>query len=291
MADITAVLKKKGENLYPYLMYKPKNYADRNDWPVVIQFHGAGDGGDGSEASMRTTLLKNTTWLKLANDGVKEFDCIIIAPQVTTKTSSGEWNFNTEMVCGFKMDGTQSDKAPYSYDNLLSHILRTYAGKIDVNRVHVNGYSAGGRVAMQVISAVPQIIASCLAACPAIDVNYPTDRAIDKPIRVFQNSWDKTVSDINITNVSMRLKEINTIKQNILLTMKESDSHDAWTAMYKDMANYNWQLSQYLPPPIIPEPEPVYDFEATEPRTYTIKMAPGSSLEMKAIDLFIQSPK
>lgn len=290
---IQAVLKKNGENVYPYLIYKPVDYDTSTNLPVIIIFHGNGDGGDGSEASMRTTLMKHNHYLKQAIDG-KEFPFIIIMPQAP-RASTGQYNFSTEQITGYTIEKTQTINAVnglpmYANTNLLSHILRTYAGKIDPNRIYLTGYSAGGGTALKALASTPDKFAAALVASPAIEKTFKPEAIIDKPVKIFQNGNDTVVPPENIDSVAFSLAKINNKKENIQYKLNNTGGHDAWTAMFANTANLTWLLSQSLPTPVLPEPEPVYDFETKEPREYTIKLYPGSSIKLPSANVVLQSP-
>lgn len=290
---IQAVLKKNGENVYSYLIYKTVDYDTATNLPVIIIFHGNGDGGDGSEASMRESLMKHNHYLKQANDG-KEFTCLIIMPQAP-KATNGQYNFSTEQITGYTIDKTQTVDPKtglpmYASTNLLSHILRTYSGKIDPNRIYLTGYSAGGGTALKALASAPDKFAAALVASPAIEKTFKPEWITDKPVKIFQNGNDTVVPPENIDTVAFALAKINRKKENIQYKLNNTGGHDAWTAMYANTVNLSWLLAQYLPAPVIPEPEPVYDFETKEPREYTIKLYPGSSIKLPSANVVLQSP-
>lgn len=108
------------KGLYGYYLYLPKSYeTSPNDlFPLLIAFHGVGEGGSGSDTDLN----------KLTSTGIPK----IIA--------NGSWPANRPfiVVC------PQSSKGffnPEIIKSTIDHITRTY--RADVNRIYMTGFSAG----------------------------------------------------------------------------------------------------------------------------------------------------
>jgi predicted peptidase len=277
---ITAILK--GRNLvYSFLEYKPDNYDLENNWPVIIQLHGNGEGGDGTLLAM-DKLYRNNTYLKQAKDGTK-FPFILIAPQAPNNTQ-GLGNFSTANIVGVNQDGSAN---PVLNSSLLENIKKMYSGKIDLSRIYITGYSAGGGTAVKCLAASKEI-AAVLAACPAVDDTLPLDRLKDKPLKLYHTFGDTTVP----FHRSWKLeKGLYNPGGKFDLTILPGVSHDAWSTMYTTPENLSWLLAQRLPAPIIPKPEPVYDFVASEAREHIIQIAPGASVTFTGINVTFKAPE
>ena len=118
--EFSVAINTQNSNPRGYRIYLPPGYNTRNDWPVLVYFHGTGETGSGSIADLAS----------LANNGVMGYlntndeDFVVIAPQ----------DFN----------GLWGDRA-YTF---WEWARTEYASKTNPNNWH-NIYNSGGGVAFR----------------------------------------------------------------------------------------------------------------------------------------------
>ena len=101
-----------------YLLYLPTGYAEsKNQWPLILFLHGAGERGDDLEK------VKIHGPAKLIAKEGREFPFVVVSPQCS---KDGCWSSNTQIEM---------------LDVLLNHIVRRY--RIDQDRIYVTGLSSG----------------------------------------------------------------------------------------------------------------------------------------------------
>ncbi len=149
-----------------YIEYLPESYFQSEKFPLILYFHGLGELGEGTSSSL--DVLMNNGPVKLVNEG-KSFEAVIIAPQ-----SSNGW--------------FSADNAKWIYDNIIDKY------KIDINRIYVTGYSAGGKATWQFADAFPDIPAAIVPICGAGKVSYSAEYLLDMPCWSFHNFGDNVVS-------------------------------------------------------------------------------------------------
>ena len=96
-----------------YLIYLPKDYDQKEAWPVLLFLHGIGERGDNLD------LVKKHGPPKLIAGG-KQFPFIVVSPQCP----NGHWWETVELTA------------------LLDEIAKKY--KVDQDRIYLTGLSMGG---------------------------------------------------------------------------------------------------------------------------------------------------
>ena len=96
-----------------YLIYLPKDYDQKDSWPVMLFLHGSGERGDNLD------LVKKHGPPKLIGAG-KQFPFIVVSPQCPNGQS---WE-------------------PFKLAALLDEIAEKY--KVDQDRIYLTGLSMGG---------------------------------------------------------------------------------------------------------------------------------------------------
>ncbi len=162
-----------------YAEYLPNGYDGNTEFPLIISMAGTGEGGDGTSSSLNKTIDRGPLQI-VKNDG-KSFEAVVICPQ-----ASGQ-NYIIQ------------DRVKDMYDAIIA------AYKIDLNRVYIIGFSAGGKNAVQFVDKYPETTAAVVAICPAATVSNPAKYLRTMPWWGHHNFLDGTVTYTKSRDNFMRI--------------------------------------------------------------------------------------
>ncbi|MDS2172637.1 prolyl oligopeptidase family serine peptidase [Nesterenkonia sp. CL21] len=135
----------------------------RDQKPLIVWLHGNGEGGHGGFYDNEPQLRANRGAVGPATPEAQEiFDgAYVLAPQVPD---------------------TWYETPSADYAQQLRDLIDEVAGRerIDTDRIHVMGASAGGYMATVLISAFPDDFASAVITCPAYTTTGAEDRRVDE---------------------------------------------------------------------------------------------------------------
>lgn len=190
-----------------YLLYLPKNYEQKDKFPLLLFLHGA------SERGNDLNLVKKHGPTKLIEQG-KEFPFIVVSPQCP---ANKRWN--TKVLI-----------------SLIDEIIEKY--KIDENKIYVTGLSMGGNGTWRLAVEITDRLAAIIPICGWED---PFEIcSIDKlPVWTFHGAKDLVVP-LNSTQIL-----VNRLKfciGNAELKIYPDAGHDSWTETYDNPEIYDWLL-------------------------------------------------
>ena len=195
-----------------YLIYLPKDYDQKQSWPLMIFLHGAGERGDNLDA------VKAHGPPKLIEAG-KEFPFIVVSPQCP---KDKWWD-------------------PKDLDALLDEIVKKY--KVDQDRIYLTGLSMGGHGTWAWAAEQPKRFAAIVPICgggePVLTKFYAKT-----PVWVFHGGKDPVVP------LERSAKMVEALKQNggnVKFTVYPEAGHDCWTEAYNNPKLYEWLLEQKRP--------------------------------------------
>lgn len=201
-----------------YLLYLPDNLDSREEWPLIIFFHGLGAGGTGQ--NIEKIIKERGLPESLETD--KEFPFVVISPQLP----SGLWPSYIDTV-----------------DELLTHLSETIA--VDTNRLYLTGLSRGAYGVWQYALKYPDRFAAIAPIAGGASVSLtPVPSAIctlkNLPIWVFHGEADMLVSpELNIAVVTA----LESCGGDIKFTLYPNADHpDTWILAYADSALFEWFL-------------------------------------------------
>jgi predicted peptidase len=117
-----------------YLLYLPKDYAEKDSWPLMLFLHGAGERGD----DLQRVKVHGPPKLIAAG---KEFPFIVVSPQCPKDRS---WE-TLELTA------------------LVDEIVEKY--KVDPDRIYVTGLSMGGFGTWSLAACTPHRFAALVPIC------------------------------------------------------------------------------------------------------------------------------
>lgn len=196
-----------------YLVYLPKDYEERESWPLLLFLHGAGERGDDLEQ------VKRHGPPKLIAQG-KEFPFVVISPQCPPD----RWWEPTELVA------------------LLDDAAGNY--KVDPDRVYVTGLSMGGFGTWRLAFFVPNRFAAIAPICGGGE-KYWSKAIAHLPIWAFHGAKDALIPAERSESMVDAVKKDG---GNPKLTIYPDADHDSWTQAYNDPQLYQWLLEQKRAP-------------------------------------------
>ena len=192
-----------------YLLYLPKDYDQKESWPLLLFLHGAGERGDNLE------LVKKHGPPKLIEAG-QDFPFIVVSPQCPRDR---RWE-------------------PFELAALLDEIVEKH--KVDQDRIYVTGLSMGGFGTWSLAAYQPKRFAALVPICGG---GEPIVAKLFAPIPawVFHGAKDFVVP------VERSEKMVEAMKQaggNVKFTVYPEAGHDSWTETYANPELYEWLLQQ-----------------------------------------------
>jgi predicted peptidase len=192
-----------------YLLYLPKDYKNKDSWPLVLFLHGAGERGDDLD------LVKKHGPPKIVETD-SDFPFVLVTPQC----KANRW------------------WEPIFLTALLDNISANY--KIDEDRIYVTGLSMGGYGTWSLAAHTPNRFAAIIPICGGGDPNW-APRIAHLPVWVFHGAKDKTVKLERSEKMVDALKEHD---GNVKFTVYPDAEHDSWTETYDYPELYTWLLEK-----------------------------------------------
>ena len=193
-----------------YLLALPKDYDQKESWPLLLFLHGAGERGDNLD------LVKMHGPPKLIEAG-NEFPFIVVSPQCPT--------------------GNRGWQA-HELSALLDEITEKY--KVDKDRIFVTGLSMGGYGTWSLAAFSPDRFAALVPICGGGDP-HTAARLAHVPIWVFHGAKDPVVP---VKRSEEMVAALNKANGNVTFTVYPEAGHDSWTEAYNTPELFEWLLQQ-----------------------------------------------
>lgn len=187
---------------FPFVLYKPEEW--KNDLPLVIQLHGAGEVGNGGDELWKVDvhglshLMTNTT----------EFPALFVLPQCP---------YNSFWVA----------EIPNIY-SFINKVAETY--QVDRKRIYLTGLSMGGYGTWYTALRHPNIFAAIAPVCGGGMVWKAN--VLDMPIWAFHGEDDDIVYPSESKNMICKIRSAGVNREDVRLTILDNVGHDAWTYAY-----------------------------------------------------------
>lgn len=140
----------------PYRLLTPKNNIDNQKYPLVITFHNSTRIGNDNENQLEP-LAK--IWLR--PEIYNKYQCYVIAPQFSTRSSNYEKNREGIQI-------STPSKDVFALLELIQNVEKEYPN-IDKNRIYLIGYSMGGSTAQNVLNSAPDKFAAAVSVAAVPD--------------------------------------------------------------------------------------------------------------------------
>ncbi len=223
----------KSKLLMPYIVVEPENYDPEKKYPVILYFHGAGDGYPKKEADEYEYQLRfNQRQAFQFVDGYiycyEWLDqAVIIMPQLN---NGNWWDFYPEE------DGPL-DAAMRIFDKVTNEF------SCDSKRYYVMGPSMGGYATLEVAARYNDIFAAAMPSCAAWTCDQEKSELLkDMPILFLHGTSD------NLVHYSRSQQNYELIKSKggtkVSVKLYDGADHDLWRYALKDDEPFEWLFSQ-----------------------------------------------
>jgi predicted peptidase len=192
-----------------YLLYLPKDYAEKDSWPLMLFLHGAGERGNDLDR------VKVHGPPKLIAAG-KELPMIVVSPQCP---SDHWWR-------------------PNELNALLDEIVEKY--QVDQDRIYVTGLSMGGFGTWTLAGYAPERFAALVPICGGGEA-FSARRISHVPVWAFHGAKDSVVP---LSASETMVEALKKAKGNVQFTVYPDADHDSWTETYNNPELYTWLLQQ-----------------------------------------------
>jgi predicted peptidase len=192
-----------------YLLCLPKDYAEKDAWPLMLFLHGAGERGNDLDR------VKVHGPPKLIAAG-KSFPMIVVSPQCPSR----HW------------------WRPNELNALLDEIIEKY--KVDQDRIYVTGLSMGGFGTWTLAAYAPERFAALVPICGGGDA-FSARRISHIPVWAFHGAKDSVVP---LSASETMIEALKKAKGNVQFTVYPEADHDSWTETYNNPELYTWLLQQ-----------------------------------------------
>jgi predicted peptidase len=200
----------------PYVVFVPKDYDEKKEYPVILFLHGAGETkSDKKGAKMPVEVGIGPAIKKRA-----DFPFIVVIPQA----ESFGW-------------GAETKNAKRAL-SMLDEVNKEY--KTDAKRQYLTGLSMGGMGTWSIAMAHPDRFAAIVPICGRGDTKT-AEKIKDLPCWCFHGDADTSV------NVSGSRDMIDAIKKAGGMpkyTEYPKVGHNSWDAAYATDELYKWMLEQ-----------------------------------------------
>ena len=208
-----------------YLLFVPKGYDPRKQYPLVLWLHGGGSRGDDLQLLLKHGDKHGIGFFARA-DNQANYPSFIVAPQCP---SGKAW-------------GDQNSEVPTVETKLIFEILReVQAGhSIDKDRLYVTGISLGGYGTWDLIARRPEMFAAAVPICGG----GPISKA---PLMVKTSIWAFHGDQDELVNVSESRTMIAAIRNaggHPKYTEYKGVGHNSWVQAFAEETLLSWMFAQ-----------------------------------------------
>ena len=211
-----------------YNYYSPVKENDTTKYPLVIWFHGQGDGSSIGKQISNSNIAAwaSESYQSRFSDAGGAF---IIAPRCE---DGGD---------------TWGDKYITVARAAIDDFIAKNRANIDVSRIYIGGYSMGGKMTLKMLVAYPEMFAAAFPICPAWVPNeaavacfkdvpvWMTSGAQDPLVNYYafaMTTWNRIISQSNVAEIC----RLSTLKATCFPNGKRAYSaHLAWFSVNNDM--------------------------------------------------------
>lgn len=192
---------------YKYILYHPKDFDEKNEYPLLIFLHGATQRGKSIE------ILKSDALPYLLETKKLELDMFVFSPLCEP---SNTWE-------------------PHKIKETLDEVFENYKN-INKNRIYLSGYSMGGYGSLNFMRFYPKLIAAAVLVCSG-GAYFDTRNFEHIPIWFFHGTEDKII-EFKYTKILFdKLREKS---PEVKLTIFEGAGHEIWNDVYQNLEIYEW---------------------------------------------------
>lgn len=198
----------------PYVVFVPKDYDGKKEYPVILFLHGSGETKGGKQTPVQVGIgpaIKKRE---------KDFPFIVVIPQSEKRT--------------WKADSDDAKRALA----ILDEVEKDY--KVDKKRQILSGLSMGGMGTWSIAQATPDRWAAIVPICGRGDTSK-ADKIKDIPCWCFHGDKDAAVK---VEGSRDMIEAIKKAGGNPKYTEYPGVEHNSWDKAYGTDELYKWLLEQ-----------------------------------------------
>lgn len=196
----------------PYLLYLPDGHAERDDWPLVVFLHGAGERGND------VTLVRKHGLPRLLHEGLA-YPAVVVSPQCP----EGEvW--------------VQHQPALLA---LVDDVVARH--RVATDRIVLTGLSMGGAGVCYLAASSPERFAAVAPVCGPGTAFAVTPAMARLPLWAFHGDADDVVPVQDSRDLVARVRALG---GDARLTVFQGVGHDSWDRAYADPEFRTWLITQ-----------------------------------------------
>lgn len=222
-----------GKDTLKYRMMMPKNLDSRNQYPVVLFLHGAGERGSDNAKQ----LAHGSELFHKVRDS---FPAIVIFPQCP----QDDYWANTTIDRSTKPITLKFpiNAPPTTAMTLVMSLLDEVLEKpyVDKNKIYVGGLSMGGMATFEILNRKPEFFAAAFAICGAGNPEASEVYAKAIPMWIFHGANDDVVDPQHSVNMVSSILKYGG-KPNFSLFAK--DNHNSWDSAFAEPELIPWLFS------------------------------------------------
>jgi predicted peptidase len=224
--------KNAGGKQLTYRLLKPADYDPKQEYPLVLFLHGAGERGSDNERQLVHGIRD------FAKPEVRTmYPCFLVVPQcpANEKWSDVDWGAEKH-----QQPGRPSEPMLLTLE-LLEALRKEF--RIDARRIYITGLSMGGYGTWDVLVRRPELFAAAVPVCGGGD-EAQAGVIAKIPIWAFHGAKDQAVRVERSRNMVAALKKAG---GNPRYTEYPDVGHDSWVPAYRDPELYSWLFAQKRP--------------------------------------------
>jgi predicted peptidase len=235
--DVKQLLEKReyrdaGGKVLPYRLLKPDDFDPKQEYPLVLFLHGAGERGTDNERQLIHGIAD------LAKPEVRSrYPCFLVVPQCPPKQSWSDVNFRAKV---HKQPEKPSEPMRLTLE-LLEELRKEFP--IDPRCLYITGLSMGGYGTWDVIARRPELFAAAVPVCGGGDESL-ADVIAKIPVWAFHGARDNVVPPERSWNMIAALKKAGGRPG---YTEYPDVGHDSWGPAYRDPQLVRWLFAQKRP--------------------------------------------
>jgi predicted peptidase len=211
---INATVEADGKSI-PYVVWVPRNYTEKQEWPVILFLHGAGERGEDGFTQVRQGIGEQL-W-----EHPERFPCLVVMPQAPR---SGGWG------------KPWTDLALKALDT----VVKKYHG--DRDRLYLTGLSMGGFGSFAIAAEHPKRFAAVMPICGGGRPAEMASALKEVNLWVVHGDADRAVPVQRSRDMVEAIKAAGGTK--IQYTELAGVDHNSWDPTYAKPEVIAWLLAQ-----------------------------------------------
>ncbi len=225
----------KGDSLQYRIMY-PDNYDEKQEYPLILFLHGAGERGNDNESQLihgADFFLENRS----------DYPAIVVFPQCPEDRYWINIDLREKLYNGEDLDFIENKEAPSLETMLLKQLLDSIIANesLDEKRLYLMGLSMGGFGTFDMLGRWPETFAAAVAICGGGNV------ALTEAYAPYTALWITHGAQDNVVPVRYSRRVYQALKKHgaaVKYTEFPEANHNAWDPTFEMSELMPWLFSK-----------------------------------------------